>query len=676
MTHRCAGFLLLLAWGCSPEGTPPGPRPDAGPSGVRDTDGDTISDGDEGATGADTDADGTPDYMDLDSDGDRIDDASEAGDSNPASPPYDTDSDGLADFRDPDSDDNGLPDIFEGADDPDGDMLPNYRDLDDDGDFVQDRDEIGDPASPFDSDGDSIPDFRDYDSDNDNILDGDERGIDTDEDGLPDGRDMDSDGDGIRDRDEAGDVDVRTPPHDSDGDLVPDFRDLDSDDDGLADDLEVAPSSGAPPTSPTRPDTDGDGVSDLIEVAAGTDPTDGLDTPMSRGQFVFIVPYEMPTTPPEDTLEFETALQFADVYFSIDETGSMNAEHTALRNPVSGVPAIINQLRCAETAIACTDDGDCGVDQECNRRGFCAADPRVGMGCIPDIYTGLGLWNNFDTFRNVVSLQADPAVTAAAMPTTTRGGTEAVYYATSAVPDRLGMGCVAPMPGVLRGCPGYREDAVRILIQITDADDQCSGCGGHTIASAGAALARENIKFVSLVGTDDDSSGNPETPRTTAEAIGRAAGTVDATGRPYVYDALDAAVVTSTVNAVRELVNGDTFDITIDATDLPDDAGDSLQFIDYLETNTSGVGSCTAIPPAQLADSDDDMHTDMFVGLRPGVPVCWDVIPVAMNSTEMPAREPKMFRARLTVRADGSPVDARDVFFLVPPVVPMPPGID
>jgi len=47
----------------------------------------------------DTDADATPDYRDLDTDDDTIDDAIEGG--------GDTDSDGIEDFRDPDADDDG-----------------------------------------------------------------------------------------------------------------------------------------------------------------------------------------------------------------------------------------------------------------------------------------------------------------------------------------------------------------------------------------------------------------------------------------------------------------------------------------------------------------------------------------------------------------------------------------
>lgn len=67
-----------------------------------DADGDNISDDDEGAPGTDTDADTTPDYLDLDSDDDTISDHDEAGDLSLLTPPVDSDTDGVPDFQDPD----------------------------------------------------------------------------------------------------------------------------------------------------------------------------------------------------------------------------------------------------------------------------------------------------------------------------------------------------------------------------------------------------------------------------------------------------------------------------------------------------------------------------------------------------------------------------------------------
>ena len=97
-----------------------------------DFDGDGIANSVETTT-ADSDLDGTPDYLELDSDDNGIPDADEVGD--PTSP-----SDG------------------------DGNGVPNFQDSDNDGDGVDDEEEIGpDPDLPYDVDQDSIPDYLDDD---------------------------------------------------------------------------------------------------------------------------------------------------------------------------------------------------------------------------------------------------------------------------------------------------------------------------------------------------------------------------------------------------------------------------------------------------------------------------------------------------------------------------------
>ena len=132
--------LTLLLLGCpAPENTPDASLNDAAPSPLQDTDGDTITDIDEAERDArDTDMDGTPDFMDDDSDGDGLADSLEAGDSDPSTPPVDSDSDGIPDYIDVDSDDNGIEDGVEGVGDTDGDRRPDYVDLDDDNDGLPD----------------------------------------------------------------------------------------------------------------------------------------------------------------------------------------------------------------------------------------------------------------------------------------------------------------------------------------------------------------------------------------------------------------------------------------------------------------------------------------------------------------------------------------------------------
>jgi hypothetical protein len=110
-----------------------------------DEDGDTISDLDEGRLGAvDTDRDGTPDYLDEDSDGDTIPDRIEAGDADLFTDPVDTDLDFNPDFRDLDSDADGLPDDWE------NEHGTNPRDEDTDIDGIPDIYEVGARTDPLD----------------------------------------------------------------------------------------------------------------------------------------------------------------------------------------------------------------------------------------------------------------------------------------------------------------------------------------------------------------------------------------------------------------------------------------------------------------------------------------------------------------------------------------------
>ncbi len=143
-------------------------------------------------------------------------------------------------------------------------------------------------------------------------------------------------------------------------------------------------------------------------------------------------------------------------------------------------------------------------------------------------------------------------------------------------------------------------------------------------------------------------------------------------GRPMVYDGSDAAVAPAVTSAINEIVEGVPLRVTIEATDQPGDDGDALQFIDHLAVNTTADGCTDATPREDLLYMDG--RDDAFAALRPGTPVCWDVVP-RRNTTVEPTEEPLLFEAKLTVYGDGSPLDERTVYFLVPPRVLPPPGI-
>ncbi len=109
-------------------------------------------------SGTDTDNDGMLNACDTDDDGDGIDDVNEVV--------GDTDGDGIPNSLDSDDDGDGIPSIIEGTGDQDGDGIPNYLDTDSDGDGLSDDFEwdfggLGEAGQDCDNDG--VYDFLDTD---------------------------------------------------------------------------------------------------------------------------------------------------------------------------------------------------------------------------------------------------------------------------------------------------------------------------------------------------------------------------------------------------------------------------------------------------------------------------------------------------------------------------------
>ena len=187
----------------------------------------------------DTDGDGTPDFLDTDSNDNGVLDADESGLTLAG---VDANGDGIDDainasYADPDGDINdtgadllntdGIGELDFREFDSDGDGIPDDSDTDDDGDGIPDTVEAATALNGGDTDGDGIPDERDLDSDNDGINDVDEAGYDDlDRDGFADGDDADNDGrvDGLS-----------ATLSNLDNDATPDFQEVDSDNDGTFD---------------------------------------------------------------------------------------------------------------------------------------------------------------------------------------------------------------------------------------------------------------------------------------------------------------------------------------------------------------------------------------------------------------------------------------------------------
>jgi hypothetical protein len=628
---------------------------DEGPDPLADGDGDTIPDAVEGT--GDTDGDTLPNAADDDSDDDAIPDAFEAADTELRTPPPDSDRDGTPDFLDLDSDGDTLLDRVEGPGDPDGDGRPSYRDFDADEDGILDGEEAGDadPATPpRDADADTLPDFLDPDSDGDSLADLDETSADVDADTLPDYLDPDSDDDGVADVDEAGDADAATSPADCDGDGRADFRDTDSDNDGVRDGDEPGYGTGR-----CDPDSDGDGVSDLVEITYGSLPLDPADSPRTRGDFVFVVPYSadplapVPPDPLRDTLSFATDLQKVDVYVAIDSSASMGGEIANLR---AGFRTVVV--------------------------------PGVAAR-VPDAWFGLGRFEDCSPttcahgMHNLVDLTSDTAAVDAALAGTwttcgprepyrqmlwllATGNTTGFTTGVLPIPRR----CTDP---ATVGWPCFRPDAVKVIIQAGDepmAQSDATTCAPRkTDAETVAALNSGRFRFIGL-----ESGG--AVLRADMERMAIATGSVNAvTGLPLVFRVnTDGTGLSSTVvDAVEQLARNVPIRVDAVPEDDPADAVDAVaEFIDHLETNTSGATVMGRVCTVGLAtdDSDGDGSPDYFPTVFPGTSVCWDIVP--RSNLGVPATEDaQLFRATIRVIGDlFTPLDARRIYFLVPPVIP------
>ncbi len=278
-----------------------------------------------------TDGDGKPNFLDLDSDNDGIMDVREAGGADTDGngvldnladndkdgiadivdlvnggtpgvplPVVDTDKDGLPNYKDLDSDNDAIADVVEaglGALDTDNDGVVNGTDTDNDGvinvALLDNNSTFGaSVADPLNSDSDPIPNYIDIDSDNDGITDIREVGLanldanndgSVDVTGVPLTDDPDQDGminkPGLDTNNIFGGI---ANKRDTDGDGKGDYIDIDADNDGIVDIIEAQSTIGY--QAPLGIDTDSDGLDDRYDVNnSGTAiipvNTDGADNP-------------------------------------------------------------------------------------------------------------------------------------------------------------------------------------------------------------------------------------------------------------------------------------------------------------------------------------------------------------------------------------------------------------
>ncbi|MBK7399365.1 MAG: hypothetical protein IPJ34_24640 [Myxococcales bacterium] len=416
------------------------------------------------------------------------------------------------------------------------------------------------------------------------------------------------------------------------------------------------------------------------------------------GDFFFTVPYLGKPSPEKDVLKFGTNIKQVDVAFLMDTTGSMGGQVDGLKASLSTTifPALTKAIPSVGMAVAYHDDYpfDPYGDPSCG--GALPGDLPVGIIQVvtTDLKKAQDAANKLETHCG----NDGPEAQIPAMQHLLTG--EALTWSGGSVPKHT------PATGTTGGVD-FRPGALPVVTLITDVDWHDAAGDAYsfstpTMTTVKAAFLKQNARFVELMeeyGPEDQ--GNELSDATKSNLPPAAFGTCAAGGSGscctdiggkgraptgpggtcrlnYRYSCGFSGtcdVTTGIVNAIKAISAGSIFDVTAtwsnDPANPPLEAGgapvDASKFIKALRAMKEG-DAAAGCPAASTKDTDGDGVDDTFVGVKVGVPVCFEVIPQS-NTSVPPKSVAQFYNAFIDVIGMPGAVklDQRTVLFLVPP---------
>jgi hypothetical protein len=464
-------------------------------------------------------------------------------------------------------------------------------------------------------------------------------------------------------------------------------------------------------------DADGDAWSDTVELALGTDPADPADHPDARGMVVFVMPYQAPPEPTERDIAIDARLSRADVAILLDTTGSMAGTTTRIKPHLESLVETL-AAEVDDLAFGAAGYGDIPYNDGANSQWDV---PFYLVHRIMTARTTEGMRSierSFD-YRNIITDGTGPWFAVMRGGDEPEQGWEALRQAATGVglvyPSPFGGTDEVPAfdpeaarPAVegeevgARGGLGFRDDAVPILIQVTDTEhhDQPVAETTPTLASRPVALEALRAfaaKVVGLmawkvVGHDDlvtvaEATGArvpPETWGSGAERpencpedrcclVGEDPDTGWEETQPapdpdglctlvFQSDRYDTNLGEMMARAVLSIARGGRFDIS---AALRDDDGDGVDVAaDFLaRVEAIATGECAG---AAVSDEDGDGIAETFPAMASGSRACFR-LSAGENTTVPPASGAKAYRGVLRLSGDGvAGFASQEVFFVVP----------
>ena len=196
--------------------------------------------------------------------------------------------------------------------------------------------------------------------------------------------------------------------------------------------------------------------------------------------FFFVLPYEDPEGPQTKPLTFSTDVKILDVFFAMDTTGSMGGPISGLQNALVGIIADI-QAQIADANFGVASFEDYPIDNYgtagCNDQPF-------------ELFTPIT--NDVNLAQNGVNMLSNGGSPIGCGADGAESSIEALYQIAT------GTGLVAPPPTNVApnmdgiGGVGFREDAMPVVVSITDAVSHNSeGCGVDYAGAVAAVAASE-----------------------------------------------------------------------------------------------------------------------------------------------------------------------------------------
>lgn len=544
------------------------------------------------------------------------------------------------------------------------------------------------------------PACMDFDRDGiSDAIEGRDENRDTDMDGTPDYRDTDSDDDGYFDQNEArrsypgfaqmsrATPGCRDPGDNCDDDAVANFRDLDADNDGLTDGEELLAR-----TNPCAADTDGDGATDLIEAAAMSDGRDPISRPPANSLYV-VLPYhpaDMPGMHETRDFTFSTRIRQADVFFLVDNSGSMSGTISNIRTNFSTmiVPAIQMAIPDIRVGVGSFDsmpvmpqgypgmpgDYNLWVRQRLTNDIMAAQRAFNNMRTIdmdaPGFAGGDGPENSTEAAYEIIAgtgnrgHENDPAALRTVLNALDPRGNG---WAPRMVPER---DCDADPdnPVGIYGWGCFREGRIPIVVLTSDAPwyDGCAAGSpvtpgtpnpGHNCNELVEAFNRRGAFFIGL------DVGSTSTYMNSTIVATRTM-TLNGMGMPIAFSASSggiAGVSTNIVNAIAEIAGRARQNITTRIV-----ADSTAEGLAMGHTTADFLKSIVATRGEPEAPEGYDRHDmDTFFNVDPATRVTFTVD--FYNDFQPGAATAKLFRATIDVIGrGGTVVDTRPVYIVVP----------